>query len=109
MAGAARELGEALIINPNDQSEIVDALTAALEMPEDEQMRRNEVMQTRLERYDVIRWGQDFVDELRSVKEQQDRYSARLMDKSTRERLIKDYVSCEKRIQIGRASCRERG
>src|SRR5437773_2191022 len=100
MAGAARELGEALIINPNDQSEIVDALTAALEMPEDEQMRRNEVMQTRLERYDVIRWGQDFVDELRSVKEQQDRYSARLLDKSTRERLIKDYVSCEKRILL---------
>ncbi|TMI37511.1 bifunctional alpha,alpha-trehalose-phosphate synthase (UDP-forming)/trehalose-phosphatase [Candidatus Bathyarchaeota archaeon] len=100
MAGAARELGEALIINPNDQSEIVDALKAALEMPEDEQMRRNEVMQTRLERYDVIRWGQDFVDELRSVKEQQDRYSARLMDKSTRERLIKDYVGCEKRILL---------
>src|SRR2546422_4643044 len=100
MAGAARELGEALIINPNDQSEIVDALTAALEMPEDEQMRRNEVMQTRLERYDVIRWGQDFVDELRSVKEQQDRYSARLMDKSTRERLIKDYVGSEKRILL---------
>lgn len=98
MAGASRELGEALIINPNDESEIVDALKTALEMPEDEQIRRNQVMQNRLERYDVIRWGQDFTGKLRSVKDQQRRFSARLMDKSTRERLIKDYTSSQNRI-----------
>ena len=98
MAGASRELGEALIINPNDESEIVDALKTALEMPEDEQIRRNQVMQNRLERYDVIRWGEDFTGKLRSVKDQQRRFSARLMDKSTRERLIKDYTSSQNRI-----------
>lgn len=98
MAGASRELGEALIINPNDESEIVDALKTALEMPDDEQIRRNQVMQNRLERYDVIRWGEDFTGKLRSVKDQQRRFSARLMDKSTRERLIKDYTSSENRI-----------
>jgi len=98
MAGASRELGEALIINPNDQSEIVDALKTALEMPEEEQVRRNQVMQSRLERYDVIRWGQDFTGKLRSVKDQQRKFSARLMDKSTREKLIKDYTSSENRI-----------
>jgi trehalose 6-phosphate synthase/phosphatase len=98
MAGASRELGEALIINPNDQSEIVDALKTALEMPEEEQIRRNQVMQNRLERYDVVRWGQDFTGKLRSVKDQQRKFSARLMDKSTREKLIKDYTSSENRI-----------
>jgi trehalose 6-phosphate synthase/phosphatase len=98
MAGAARELGEALIINPNDQSEIVEALKTALEMPEEEQARRNQVMQTRLQRYDVIHWGQDFVDELGSVKELQKQFSARLLDKSTRDRLIKDYAGSEHRI-----------
>jgi len=55
-------------------------------------------MQTRLERYDVIHWGQDFVDELGSVKELQNQFSARLLDKSTRERLIKDYAGSEHRI-----------
>ena len=98
MAGASRELGEALIINPNDQSEIVDALKTALEMPEEEQIRRNQVMQNRLERYDVIRWGQDFTGKLRSVKDQQRKFSAKLMDKSTRERLIRDYSASENRI-----------
>src|SRR2546428_288531 len=70
----------------------------ALVMPEEEQIRRNQIMQTRLGRYDVIRWGQDFTGKLRSVKDQQKRFSARLMDKSTREKLVKDYTSSEKRI-----------
>ena len=98
MAGASRELGEALIINPNDQSEIVDALKTALEMPDEEQIRRNRVMQNRLERYDVIRWGQDFTGKLDSVKQQQKKFGARLLDKSTRETLIRDYAISENRI-----------
>ena len=98
MAGASRELGEALIINPNDQSEIVEALNIALEMPEEEQARRNQVMQNRVERYDVVRWGQDFMDELQSVKEQQDKFSAKLLDKSNRERLVKEYAGSQRRI-----------
>ena len=98
MAGASRELGEALIINPNDQSEIVEALKIALEMPEEEQIRRNQIMQTRVERYDVIHWGQDFIGELRSVKEQQEKFSARLLDKSSREKLVKAYASSQRRI-----------
>lgn len=100
MAGAARELGEALIINPNDRSEIVYALKTALEMPEDEQIRRNKIMQNRLERYDVVRWGQEFMDELDSVKAQQKQFSARFLDKPTRERLVEDYASSQQRILL---------
>lgn len=98
MAGASRELGEALIINPNDQSEIVEALKTALEMPDEEQMRRNQVMQTRVDRYDVIHWGQDFIGELGSVKEQQEKFNARLLDKSSREKLVRAYASSQRRI-----------
>jgi trehalose 6-phosphate synthase/phosphatase len=98
MAGASRELGEALIINPNNRSEIVEALKTALEMSDEEQAHRNQVMQNRLDRYDVIRWGQDFVHELSQVKEQQKQFSAKLMDKGTRDRLIKDYAGSERRI-----------
>ena len=86
-----------MIINPNDQSEIVEALKTALEMPDEEQIRRNRVMQTRLEHYDVIRWGQEFVYELNSVKQKQKQYSARLMDKPTREKLINDYAGSQRR------------
>src|SRR5207244_5563981 len=43
-------------------------------------------------------WGQDFTGKLNSVKDQQKRFNARLIDKSTREKLIKDYTSSANRI-----------
>jgi trehalose 6-phosphate synthase/phosphatase len=64
MAGAARELGEALIINPNNRQEIAKALKEALNMPLVEQRRRVEIMQNRLRRFDLARWAQDFFSEL---------------------------------------------
>jgi trehalose 6-phosphate synthase/phosphatase len=64
MAGAARELGEALIINPNNRQEIAKALKEALNMPLVEQKRRVEIMQNRLRRFDLARWARDFFSEL---------------------------------------------
>ena len=61
MAGASKDLPEAIIINPNNREEIADALKTALEMPREEQMRRNGIMQNRLRRYDVTRWAMDFL------------------------------------------------
>ena len=68
MAGASKELPEAIIINPNNREEIADALKTALEMPCEEQIRRNGIMQNRLRRYDVTRWATDFLVELLSVR-----------------------------------------
>ncbi|TMI30088.1 bifunctional alpha,alpha-trehalose-phosphate synthase (UDP-forming)/trehalose-phosphatase [Candidatus Bathyarchaeota archaeon] len=98
MAGAARELGEALVINPNDTNEIVEALKTALEMPEEEQIRRNEAMQDRLKRYDVFSWGQDFINKLNGVKAEQRRFNARLLDPLNREKLVKEFVISDKRV-----------
>ncbi len=70
MAGAAKELGEAIIINPNNREEIMAAMKEALEMPVEEQVRRNQIMQNRLRRYDVIRWANEFIDRLASPADQ---------------------------------------
>ncbi len=69
MAGAASELPEALLINPNSTAEIADAIKTALEMPEAEQTARLEAMQRRLKRYDVVRWAQDFLQSLAKVSD----------------------------------------
>jgi trehalose 6-phosphate synthase/phosphatase len=50
MAGAAKELPEAIIVNPNDRREIADALKEALQTPAEEQQARNRLMQRRLRR-----------------------------------------------------------
>lgn len=64
MPGASDELGEAIIINPNDKEEVVKAMKTALEMNIDEQKRRNKIMQKHLKNYDVIVWANSFIGRL---------------------------------------------
>lgn len=98
MAGAAMELGEAVIVNPNDAIEVVDALKTALEMPREEQIRRNRIMKKRLERYDVTKWGDDFLTRLKEVKEEQRAMSARILPIRIRERMVREFRSASRRI-----------
>jgi trehalose 6-phosphate synthase/phosphatase len=102
MAGASKELPEAIIINPNNREEIADALKTALEMPCQEQIRRNAIMQNRLRRYDVARWARDFLVELLSVRPVGEESQAKSLatpisqaltayHRSTRRLLILDY------------------
>ena len=98
MAGASKELGEAIIINPTNREEISEALKMALEMPQEEQINRNLVMQDRLERYNVVRWADDFINKLLSIKEKQKGFNARLLSYYMRERLISDFKKAERRL-----------
>ncbi len=70
MAGASIELQDALIINPNDKDEIEKAILQALTMPLEEKRERMSRMQQRIASRTVKRWANDFVKELRSIKEQ---------------------------------------
>jgi trehalose 6-phosphate synthase len=55
--GAARELPEALIVNPYDTDECAAALHLALEMPRSEQRVRMRVMRALVQEFNVYRWG----------------------------------------------------
>jgi trehalose 6-phosphate synthase/phosphatase len=88
MAGAARELGEALQINPNHRLEIAEALQEALQMPEDEQIRRNRPMQERLRSYDAERWVTNIVRALRRTKQQQGQLATLLLVGSVRQAVV---------------------
>ena len=68
MAGAAKEMGEALIINPVHSGEFAQALEQALTMPKEEQVRRNRLLQVRLQRYNVVRWAEEFLQTLVSAQ-----------------------------------------
>ena len=60
-AGAAHELLEALVVNPNDESGVAEAMHRALTMDPEEQCRRVRAMQNRLRQNDVVKWGVDFI------------------------------------------------
>jgi trehalose 6-phosphate synthase/phosphatase len=67
-AGAAEELGEAIIVNPHDEEAMVEGLHQALTMPLEEQRRRNRAMRDRLARYDTMSWARDFIQQLDSLR-----------------------------------------
>lgn len=98
MAGAAKELAEAIIINPNNTEEIAEALKMALELPVEEQKRRNQIMRLRLRRYDVMRWAGDFVNELISMQEVQDRVRAKLLSQPIKLEIIERYRKAKRRL-----------
>jgi len=80
--GAARELTEALIVNPYDLESSSDALAAALMMPEDEQEDRMRPMRSLLAQFNVYRWaGRMLVDAARLRN--QERVAERLAERST--------------------------
>lgn len=68
MAGAANEMDEAILINPNNFEEISDALKEAIEMPLYEQKKRMKFLQKRLSRYSVVKWSEEFMKSLNATK-----------------------------------------
>jgi trehalose 6-phosphate synthase/phosphatase len=98
MAGAANELHEALLINPNNFEQIALALHQAINMPLEEQVARNTPMQKRLERYDVERWAQDFMDSLLAQKQQDAPYVASKLTLDHIDTLMEQYRKARNRI-----------
>jgi len=99
-AGAARELGEALIVNPYHVEGIAEAIAAALAMPEDEQRRRNETMRSRLRRYDVVRWGREQFARVGEVRRTVDQMRACLLDDENRARILAGFRSASRRLLL---------
>jgi trehalose 6-phosphate synthase len=63
-AGAAHQMGEALLVNPYSKDEISDAIRKALDMPLRERARRWERLIEGVRRDDVQAWRRAFVDAL---------------------------------------------
>ncbi len=68
-AGAASELGEALVVNPWDLEGTARALDRALRMDPDERHRRMSSLRGRVLAYDARHWAQSFLDDLKGIAE----------------------------------------
>ncbi|TPN85110.1 bifunctional alpha,alpha-trehalose-phosphate synthase (UDP-forming)/trehalose-phosphatase [Aquimarina algicola] len=98
MTGASNEMSEALIINPNNFEEIADTLKFALEMPEEEQIKRNEALQKRLQRYNVEKWANDFMDSLQATKDDAIQYTLKKVNTAVKQEIAKKYHESKNRI-----------
>jgi trehalose 6-phosphate synthase/phosphatase len=100
MAGAAIELNEALIINPNNIEEIENAIYTALEMPEEEQMRRLKKMQQSVSRKSVNKWANDFVNELKAINLRNENLNTERIDYQAKIKIQTEYRNSQKRLFI---------
>jgi trehalose 6-phosphate synthase len=75
--GAARELTEALLVNPYDLEEASSALAAALAMPEAEQAERMRAMRAFVQDLNVHRWAGKMLTDAARLR-QRDRLTSRL-------------------------------
>lgn len=98
MAGAAKELSEALIVNPNNLERIADSMHQALTMPVDEQIERNRTMQERLERYNIKMWADDFMKSLSIIKEYERELMSRKLTAQIRHKIVRDYRKSKQRL-----------
>jgi len=67
-AGAADELGEAIIVNPYDREEVVEAIWRGLEMPLGERQERWSAMMATLRQDDAHAWRHHFLDVLAATR-----------------------------------------
>ncbi|HYY48981.1 MAG TPA: bifunctional alpha,alpha-trehalose-phosphate synthase (UDP-forming)/trehalose-phosphatase [Thermoplasmata archaeon] len=100
MAGAAKELTEALLVNPNNVDEVASALHEALIMPEQEQVRRNRAMRRRLEEYNLRRWASDFLESLENAAQVSKSLSVRLLAPDQRADILRAYRKARRRLLL---------
>ncbi|WP_340112344.1 bifunctional alpha,alpha-trehalose-phosphate synthase (UDP-forming)/trehalose-phosphatase [Maribellus mangrovi] len=98
MAGAAKELGESIIVNPNSRVDVAEAIYQALNMSKTEQVKRNSALQKRLKIYNEERWANDFINSLEGVKKLQESNYTRKVTNQFIKKLVEKYKNSKKRI-----------
>jgi len=98
MAGASKELQDAILVNPNDRQGVVDAIFNALSMPLEEQKFRMNSMQESLKKYDVFQWVKVFMDRLDHVKKKQEDLTSKDVDVKVMNEIQASFKKAKKAI-----------
>jgi trehalose 6-phosphate synthase/phosphatase len=100
MAGASKELSDAISINPNDINQIAGAIHEALTMPLEEQHRRIVAMQKILSKFDIHHWVSLFMKRLHYIKEKQRLLYTRNVDQNLAARFKEEYRAAQQRLFV---------
>lgn len=98
MAGASKELVDAVLVNPNDMQAVKESIITALNMPEDEQVLRISAMQASLKKYDIFQWVKVFMDRLAHVKGKQKDFQSKAIDQVLINELESKFKAAKKPI-----------
>jgi len=98
MAGASKELNDALIVNPNNIGEVMRAIVQAINMSDEEQKTRMSVMKGIVKKFDIHLWVKNFMDKLEEVKQLQESLLTKYAVRVVREQIAQDYAAAVDRF-----------
>ena len=98
MAGASKELIDAIIVNPNNIGEICRAIYEAINMPLAEQQTRMIQMRENVHKFNITHWVKIFMDRLKEVKTLQRSMQTRHVSGTTGQSIINRYAKTKNRI-----------
>jgi len=100
MAGAAIELSDALIINPNDTDMLAQSICDALEMPEEQQLLNMSNMQRKVSKRTVNYWANNFITQLLNIRQNTDNVNSERIDDTIISNIKSAYNTTSKRLII---------
>lgn len=100
LAGAANELGEAILVNPMDADEMASSIAQALDMPEHLQQQTIDIFQKRLQDYSVSHWMKDFLRQLQEIKQVQHTQQTKHLSRATCQQIISRYRQAGNRLLL---------
>lgn len=98
MAGSAKELSEAILVNPNDERALAESLLKGLEMPLDEQSHRLKLMQESLRRYTIFQWVKLFNQNLAKTKKEQSILHSTRLKRGKFEPITSAYAASQQKL-----------
>ena len=99
-AGAASELGEAFIVNPNNIDEIARSINTALHVATKEHIKMNTIMHRRLKQYDVESWANDFLEKLDHITTSQESLRSKKLNQERQDNLLSKYHESRNRLLL---------
>ncbi len=100
MAGAAKELIDAISVNPNNIEQMSESINTALTMPPVERGRRMRIMRELVQRYNVGNWVESFMDNLKKTKSRQLSLQTKYLTPRFEEYIKGKYSSAAKRLLL---------
>ncbi|MFA5245068.1 MAG: bifunctional alpha,alpha-trehalose-phosphate synthase (UDP-forming)/trehalose-phosphatase [Pedobacter sp.] len=98
MAGASKELVDAIIVNPSNIDSVTEAIHEGLNMPLKEQLRRMRLLRKVVFKFTVKHWVKIFMERLKEVKQLQGSMQTRKVDPLTIQAIKKIYRKTSNRI-----------
>ena len=98
MAGASKELNDAIIVNPNNIGNIMKAIVEAINMPIEEQSSRMTSMRYIVKKFNINLWVKNFMDKLSEVKQMQQSLLTKHAAVAIREDIATAYANATNRF-----------